>query len=119
MDMALDTAGNRMFYRGSAHIPRSFLSEDPFPLRLDLKSWGNAAENTPSQLAESLMTESFEEDANFQPLGDNRGVISAADGRLLFRGEIRKEGLELDGDWFLDGKYGGGFRITAEGVLFP
>ena len=119
MDVALDTANQRMFYRGTAMIPRGFHSEQPFPLKIQLTSWGAPPANNASLQAAVILSKEFDGQARFQPLGGKEGRVSLAGGRIQLRGLIRDGGKELDGYWFLDGLEGGGFRITPRGYLFP
>jgi hypothetical protein len=119
MDIALDTAGERMFYRGTALIPRGFNSDKPFDLRIHLAPWGNPPANETSREARAVLAEKFDGQGRYQPRGKREGKVTFADQRLQLRGLIRNNGKELDGEWFLDGVEGGGFRIMPEGYLFP
>ncbi len=119
MDLALDTAGERMFYRGTALIPRGFNSDKPFDLRIRLAPWGNPPANETSREASAILAEKFDGQGRYQPGGKREGKVTFAGQRLQLRGVIRNNGKELDGEWFLDGVEGGGFRIMPEGYLFP
>ncbi|NIP97291.1 MAG: hypothetical protein GWO24_29205 [Akkermansiaceae bacterium] len=119
MDLAMDTGGERMYYRGKAFIPRSFNSATPFELDVEMAYWGNPAANDTGAHAHEALGEVHESAGIYQPLRSGQGVISLVDGRLLLRGRVLDDGQELDGEWFFDGKQGGGFRIAREGYLFP
>ena len=119
MDVALDSAGQRMFYKGTAFIPRGFNSATSFELEVDLSLWGAAPEFEPSSLVQSTLGARYRASGLYQPLAHGEGVVSLEAGRVLLRGEVGKKGQELDGDWFVDGKRGGGFRIARKGRLFP
>jgi len=119
MDFAVDTGGGRMFYRGTAFIPRGFNSREVFDLDVQLSRWGNPPANEASRSAGSVLTGTFTGKGRYQPLGNGEGEIQLARGRFQLRGVILDDGQELDGEWFLDGRYGGGFRMTRKGHLFP
>ena len=119
MDFAVDTGGGRMFYRGTAFIPRGFDSREIFDLDVLLSWWGNPPANEASRNASSVLTGTFTGKGRYQPLGNGEGEIQLARGRLQLRGVILDDGQELDGEWFLDGRHGGGFRMTRKGHLFP
>ena len=119
MDIVLDTAGERMFYHGTAMISRGFHSREPFPLRIQLSSWGNPPANETSRKAAVILSDQFDERGRFLPRTRGEGEIKLAGGSLQLLGLIRDKGKELDGAWFLDGVEGGGFRITPKGYLFP
>ncbi len=119
MDFAVDTGGDRMFYRGTAFIPRGFNSREVFDLDVQLSRWGNPPANEASRSAGSVLTGTFTGTGRYQPLGNGEGEIQLARGRLQLRGVILDDGRELDGEWFLDGRHGGGFRMTRKGHLFP
>lgn len=118
MDVALDSAGQRMFYRGTAFIPRSFNSATPFELDLDLALWGSAPELETSIFAQRALGGRYRGSGLYQPLAHGEGVVSLVSGRLLLRGRVLNDGQELDGHWFFDGKRGGGFRIAQKGSIF-
>ena len=65
MDIVLDTAGERMFYRGTAMIPRGFHSRESFPLRIQLSSWGNPPANETSRKAAVILSDQFDERGRF------------------------------------------------------
>ena len=119
MDLAMDTAGERMFYRGTALIPRGFNAEEAFELEIQLSRWGNPPANEASRQAGRALNEEFSGRGRYQPLGNQQGEIQFSGRRFQLRGVILEQGQELDGEWFLDGQHGGGFRITREGYLFP
>lgn len=119
MDLAMDTAGERMFYRGTAFIPRGFNAEETFELEIQLSRWGNPPANEASRRASHTLNEEFSGRARYQPLENQKGEIRFSGGRFQLRGVVLGEGQELDGEWFLDGLHGGGFRITRKGYLFP
>ena len=114
MDIALDTAGGRMFYKGTAAIPRGFNSSSAFSMDVQLTHWGNAPGNAASEQAARVLGEEFSKSGRYQPLGNGEGEIQLARGRIQLRGVILDEGQELDGDWFIDGQFGGGFRISPD-----
>ena len=118
MDIALDTAGERMFYRGTALIPRGFHSDQPFDLRIQIVSWGNPPANEASQKAAVVLAKEFVGKGRYQLRGGAKGVISFDGLRFQLRGLVQNNGQELDGEWFLDGVKGGGFRIVPKGYLF-
>jgi hypothetical protein len=119
MDVALDIGGQSMFYKGTAFIPRGFNSATPFEMDFDLKHgshpWGGGI----GFETHAVLGDTFKKRGTYQPLPNESGVISLASGRVLLRGMVRDEGRELDGEWFFDGKKGGGFRIARRGYLFP
>ena len=119
MDFAMDTAGGRMFYGGTAFIPRGFNSSEAFDLEMQLSRRDNPPTNEAGRHATSVLTGKFTGRGRYQPLGNDEGEIQLAGGRLQLRGVILDDGQELDGEWFLDGRHGGGFRITRKGHLFP
>ena len=120
MDFAMDTGGGRMFYKGTAFIPRGFHSSEAFDLEVHLRRWGNPPANETSQTVLHVLKNEFEGTGHFLPLGNGAGEIQFAPGRRLqLRGAVLDEGQELDGEWYLDGKLGGGFRIVRKGQLFP
>ena len=119
MDLAMDTAGERMFYRGTAFIPRGFNAEETFELEIRLSRWGNPPANEASRRASHTLNGEFSGRARYQPLGNQKGEIRFSGGRFQLRGVVLGEGQELDGEWLLDGLHGGGFRITRRGYLFP
>ena len=118
MDIALDTAGERMFYRGTALIPRGFNSDEPFDLGIQLSPWGNPPSNEASQKAAVVLADEFAGKGRYQLRGQGTGEITFADQRFQLRGLIGDNGKELDGEWFLDGVEGGGFRVVPKGYLF-
>ena len=59
MDFAVDTGGGRMFYRGTAFIPRGFNSSEAFDLDVQLSRWGNPPANETSRNADSVLTGKF------------------------------------------------------------
>ncbi len=119
MDFAMDTAGGRMFYGGTVFIPRGFNSGETFDLEMQLSRWDNPPTNEAGRHATSVLTGEFTGKGRYQPLGNDEGEIQLARGRLQLRGVILDDGQELDGEWFLDGRHGGSFRITRKGYLFP
>ncbi len=119
MDIALDTAGERMFYRGTALIPRGFNSDQPFDLRVQLALWGNPPANEASQKAVEVLAEEFVGKGRYQRRDASKGEIIFDGLRFQLRGMVHNGGKELDGEWFLDGLKGGSFRIVPEGYLFP
>lgn len=118
MDAALDTAGEGMFYAGTARIPRRFSSPTPFEIEFDLSRWGSPPGNEASARATAALSGGFPGRATFEPLGDGRGRIPLLDGRLQLRGKILTEGKEFAGDWFFDNQPGGSFRIVEKGIIF-
>ena len=118
MDIALDTAGERMFYRGTALIPRGFNSAEPFDLGIQLSPWGNPPSNEASQKAAVMLADEFAGKGRYQLRGQGTGEITFAHQRFQLRGLIGDNGKELDGEWFLDGVEGGGFRVVPKGYLF-
>ncbi len=118
MDIALDTAGERMFYRGTALIPRGFNSDEPFDLGIQLSPWGNPPSNEASQKAAVVLADEFAGKGRYQLRGQGTGEITFAGQRFQLRGQINDDGKELDGEWFLDGVEGGGFRVVPKGYLF-
>ena len=118
MDIALDTAGERMFYRGTALIPRGFHSDQPFDLRIQIVSWGNPPANEASQKAVEVLAEEFVGKGRYQRRDASTGEIIFDGLRFQLRGMVHNGGKELDGEWFLDGVKGGGFRIVPKGYLF-
>ncbi len=119
MEIAMDSGGGRMFYKGTVAIPRGFHSREAFDLDVHLTSWGSAPANEVGVDAAKLLKENHKKKGRYQPLGNGEGEILLARGRLQLRGVIVDNGQELDGDWFLDGRHGGGFRIVRQGHLFP
>jgi hypothetical protein len=121
MDVALDLGGQSMFYHGSAQIPRGFNSPSPFEVRFDLVPWNESAggANAIGTEARAKLGKTFKERGTYQPLPGEHGVISLKSGRILLRGVVSEGGQVLDGDWFFDGKIGGGFRIARGGTIFP
>ncbi|MFM1560442.1 MAG: hypothetical protein ACKJSK_14090 [Roseibacillus sp.] len=119
MDLALDTAGQRMFYKGTAAIPRSFNSTTSFEMDVHLAHWGNPARNEASAHAQTALGKDYKKGGIYQPLTNGEGLISLASGRVLLHGKVLDDGQELDGNWFIDGKLGGGFRIARKGYIFP
>ncbi len=119
MDLAMDTAGERMFYLGTALIPRGFNADEAFELEIQLSRWGNPPANEASRQASRALRGEFSGRGRYQPLGNREGEIQFSGKRFQLRGVILEEGEELDGEWFLDGQHGGGFRITRKGYLFP
>lgn len=119
MDVAIDLGGQRIFYNGTALIPRGFNSPTPFKLEFDLAHWSHPADERIGFQTHKLLGDSFKKSGKYQPLANETGVISLSSGRVQLRGAVRDEGQELDGDWFLDGKKGGGFRIARKGYIFP
>lgn len=118
MDIALDTAGERMFYRGTALIPRGFNSDEPFDLGIQLSPWGNPPSNEASRKAAVVLANEFAGKGRYQLCGERTGEITFAGQRFQLRGLINDDGKELDGEWFLDGVEGGGFRVVPKGYLF-
>lgn len=119
MDVAMDSGGEQMFYRGTAWIPRGFNSPTPFEVKMDITFWGVPAADETGRIAEGELGRRYEGTGTYQPLEDGEGVLSLLQGRLLLRGNVTDEGRELDGAWFFDGKPGGSFRIAQQGVIFP
>jgi hypothetical protein len=119
MDVALDIQDQGMFYQGTARIPRGFNSATSFEMPFELAHWSHPYGGGIGFDTHAVLGNSFKATGIYQPLANETGVVSLASGRLLLRGEVRENGEELDGDWFFDGKRGGGFRIARKGVIFP
>lgn len=119
MDVAMDIGGQGMFYKGTAMIPRGFNSATPFEMDFELTHWSHPFGKGIGFQTHELLGDSFTKSGTYQPLANESGVISLAKGRIELRGAVRAEGTELDGDWFLDGVPGGGFRIARKGYIFP
>ncbi len=119
MDVAMDIGGQGMFYKGTAEIPRGFNSPTSFALDITLAHWSHPYGRGLGYQVHQLLEDRFTAKGIYQPLRNGEGVISLASGRLLLRGKVLDGGQELDGEWFFDGKRGGGFRIARKGYLFP
>jgi len=119
MDVAIDSAGQGLFYVGTAWIPRGFNSTTPFEMTFDLDSWGSPPVDETGARAAAALASGFPRRGTYQPLGNGHGTISFLDGRFQLRGEILDDGTELAGDWFLDHSPGGSFRIAQKGFIFP
>lgn len=118
MDVALDLGGRGIFYRGLGRIPRNFHSATSFKMDFDLAHGDHPAGGGIGTDAHAVLGDLFKGTGVYQPLENGGGVISLQSGRLLLRGLVSEDGMVLDGDWFLDGKPGGGFRIAPQGTIF-
>ena len=96
MDIALDTAGERMFYRGTALIPRGFNSDQPFDLRVQLALWGNPPANEASQKAVEVLAEEFVGKGRYQRRDASKGEIIFDGLRFRLRGIVHNGGKGED-----------------------
>lgn len=118
MDVALDIAGQGIFYKGTAHIPRGFNSATSFQIAFALTHGSHPYGGGIGFDAHAALGDTLNEAGIYQPLAGDTGVISLRAGRLLLRGTVGADGQALAGDWFFDGKPGGSFRIAREGTIF-
>ena len=84
-----------------------------------LAHWGNPARNEASAHAQTALGKGYKKGGIYQPLTNGEGLISLTSGRGLLHGKVLDDGQELDGNWFIDGNLGGGFRIARKGYIFP
>ena len=83
MDVALDIAGQGMFYQGTGHIPRSFNSATSFEMDFDLEHWSHPYGGGIGAQTHAVLGPAFKGPGTYQPLQGGEGVVDHASDPVL------------------------------------
>ncbi|GHC52115.1 hypothetical protein [Roseibacillus persicicus] len=119
LDVSFDSANRSLFFSGDATTSGKFNSELPFSLWFSLAADPMSAENEASRFLLDNHGPHITQRATYQSNNGKDGQIALLGGRLMLRGESRRNGKELEGTWYFDGQPGGTFWLAPEGTIFP
>ena len=118
LDVSFDSANRSLFFSGRATTSGKFSSELPFSLWFSLAADPLSAENEASRFLLDNHGPHITQRASYQSKNGENGEINLLNGRLILRGESRRNGQEFEGTWYFDGMPGGTFWLAPEGTIF-
>ena len=118
LDASFDSANRSLFFSGSATTSGLFNSKLPFSLWFSLAADSTSAENEASRFLLDNHGPHITQRATYKSKNGKKGEIALLNGRLMLRGESRRNGRELEGIWYFDGQAGGTFWLAPEGTIF-
>ncbi|MBK1833782.1 hypothetical protein [Roseibacillus ishigakijimensis] len=119
LDVSFDSANRALFYSGSATTSGRFNSQLPFSLWFSLAADPLSAENEATRILLDNHGPHLTQRARYESSDGKKGEIALLGGRLMLRGESRRQGEQLEGTWYFDGLPGGTFWIAPAGTIFP
>jgi hypothetical protein len=119
LDVSFDSANRSLFFSGDATTSGNFASTLPFSLWFSLVADPTSAENEASRFLLDNHGPHLTQRASYQSGNESEATIELLNGRLMLRGEPKRNGEEFEGIWYFDGLPGGSFWIAPEGTIFP
>ncbi len=118
LDVSFDSANRALFFSGRATTNGRFNSELPFSLWFSLAADPISAQNEASRFLLHNHGPHITQRATYHSKNGRKGEIQLLSGRLVLRGESRRNGKELEGTWYFDGQPGGTFWLAPDGTIF-